>query len=370
MEIAAAKAVVSAEKLLEWEAGASQPTIRQAKNLAKAYRRPFALFFLPDVPYDFTPLNDFRKKGSKPLSSSSIFIIREIQQKQEWIKELYKENGEEPLPFVGRFSIEHDPAVVARDILTTLDINPLSYKPNSIILQWVRAAERKGIFVSRTGSIHPRQKLDVEELQGFAIADPHAPFVFVNTTDWKSPQLFTLVHEIAHLWIEETSISNEIKPGYGEKDKYHPAELFCNEVAANALMPREVVQSFNPSLFQTSMGVKKIANSLGVSTFAVLVRVLNLNIVSLPAYRQLKRQAEIDFAEHIEKEEQRKEIQKKKPDANAPSYHLLQLNRNGALFTQTVLDAYRGGEIAPTEASGLLNVKINNFQKLESYISG
>lgn len=78
-ETAAAKVLVAVAKLLEWESGDSQPTIRQAQTLAKAYKRPFALFFLPDIPRDFQSLQDFRKKNSKSLTTSSIFIIHEMQ---------------------------------------------------------------------------------------------------------------------------------------------------------------------------------------------------------------------------------------------------------------------------------------------------
>jgi hypothetical protein len=96
-------------KLKEWEAGTNHPTIRQAQTLAKAYKRPFALFFLPDVPRDFQPLQDFRKSNSKNLTTSSIFIIREIQQKQAWISDVYSENQEDKLAFVGRYSIKDSP---------------------------------------------------------------------------------------------------------------------------------------------------------------------------------------------------------------------------------------------------------------------
>src|SRR5271163_3854000 len=91
-ETAAAKVLVSVDKLREWEKGTDQPTIRQAEILAKAYRRPFALFFLPDIPRDFLPLQDFRKKNAKPLGTASVFIIRELQQKQSWIRDVYEEN--------------------------------------------------------------------------------------------------------------------------------------------------------------------------------------------------------------------------------------------------------------------------------------
>lgn len=81
-EVAASKASVSIDKLKAWENGISQPTINQAKTLVKAYKRPFALFFLPEIPRDFQPPQDIRRKDAKPLGTASIFIIREIQQRQ------------------------------------------------------------------------------------------------------------------------------------------------------------------------------------------------------------------------------------------------------------------------------------------------
>jgi len=76
--------------------------------------------------------------------------------------------------------------------------------------------------------------------------------VFINSEDWNAPQLFTLVHELAHIWIAASGISNEIEPDLKHKDKLHPVELFCNEVAANALMPVSIMNSLNDSIFKTS----------------------------------------------------------------------------------------------------------------------
>ncbi|NCU36238.1 ImmA/IrrE family metallo-endopeptidase [Candidatus Falkowbacteria bacterium] len=367
-ETAAAKVSVPIDKLKDWEAGTNQPTIRQAQTLAKAYKRPFALFFLPDIPRDFQPLQDFRKSESKALTTSSIFIIREIQQKQAWISDVNSENNEEKLSFVGRFTIDNNPQKVAQDILSTLKINPASYKSENPIKEWIDAAETNGIFISRTSFIHTRLKLDSEELQGFAIADPYAPFVFINSDNWNAPQLFTLVHELAHIWIAETGISNEVEPELKQKDKLHPVELFCNEVAANALMPIEIVLSFDTASFQSSKEVFKAARQLGVSSFALLVRALNLGIISTSAYQKLKREADIDFAEYLKKEAIKKAKLRKKEKPGGPNYYLLQSNRNSRLFTQTVLDAFRGGFIEPTLASNLLNVQINKFQKLEAQL--
>lgn len=366
-DTAASKVSVPVEKLLEWEDGSSQPTINQAEKLAKAYKRPFALFFLPDIPRDFQPLQDFRRNTAKPIGTASVFIIREIQQKQAWIKELLEENKDKPLPFVGRFTVNSSPKEVAADILRTLEINPAKYLTCNVIKEWIDKAESKGIFVSRTSFIHSRLTLDTEEIQGFAIADPYAPFVFVNSKDWGAPQLFTLFHEIAHIWIAASGVSNEIEMDMQQRDKLHPIELFCNQVAANALMPETIMNSYSPAIFDSSKSIFKVAKNLGVSSYAFIVRSLNLQLISLASYNRLKKEIEKDFNEFLQKEEEKKLKQKK--TKGGPNYFLLQLNKNGRLFTQIVLDAFRGGFIEPTQASNLLNTKANKFSNLESIMN-
>ena len=367
-EIACAKVSVSIEKLNEWEIGIILPTIKQAQTLAKVYKRPFALLFLPEIPRDFQPLQDFRKSGSKPFNTSSIFIIRETQQKQSWIRDLYEENREEKLSFVGKFNIKDNPEAVAKDILKTLNINPASYQSDNPIKEWIEKAESKGVFISRTSFIHSRLKLDSEELQGFAISDEFAPFVFVNSDDWNAPQLFTLVHELAHIWIAESGISNEIEQSAKDKDKYHPVELFCNEVAASALIPKEIITNLDNVTFKNSKEIFKSAKNLGVSSFAFLVRAYNLNLINYAKYQSLKKDAEYEFDKFSKYEAEKKAKQKEKENKGGPNYFLLQLNRNSRLFTQTVLDTFRGGGIEPSLASNLLNVQTNKFQKLEAQL--
>lgn len=367
--IAASKVAVSVEKLRDWENGEDYPTIRQAQFLAKAYRRPFALFFLPDVPTDFQPLQDFRKTGSKELSTSSIFIIREIQQKQAWIREVNEENAVNRVPFIGKFTIKDNPVLVANDILATLKINPLKYSSSNPIIEWIDKAESNGVYISRTSFIHSRLKLDSNEIQGFAIADSYAPFIFINSDDWNAPQLFTLVHELAHLWIAETGISNDVEPSFISAGDKNPIELFCNEVAANALMPRTFLDGLDSKAFDHAKEVFKNARLIGVSSFALLVRALNLNLISFSTYKQLKHFADVEYNAFLTREEAKKRKQKEKDKSGGPNFFLLQLNRNSRLFTQTVLDAFRGGAIEPTMASNLLNVQVNKFPKLEAQMN-
>src|SRR3990167_596336 len=307
LETASAKVSIAPEKLIEWEDGSGQPTIKQAETLAKAYKRPFAIFFLPEAPRDFTPLQDFRKKTAKPLGTASVFIIREIQQKQAWIRDVFENNNESVLPFVGRFSIQDNPVKVANDILDTLQINKNNYSVYGPINEWIDKAESRGIFISKTSFIHTRLKLDSEEMQGFAIADSYAPFIFINSEDWNTSQFFTLVHELS-----------------------------------------------------------KMSKKLGVSSFAFLFRAFKLQIISIDKYRKLKILADSAYKAFLQREDEKKAKQKKQE--RGPNPYLLRLNKNSRLFTQIVLDAFRGGFVEPTLASSLLNTQINKFSKLEAFL--
>ena len=363
LEEAASNVNKTAEQLAAWEDGKEFPTIKQAEKLAKSYKRPFALFFLPEIPNDFQPLQDFRKSDSKELTSGSIFIIREIQQKQNWLSEVMEESGEPRLPFIGKYSIQSNPEEVANDILHVLEISGYYINHNSPVKYWVDKIEAKGIFVSRTSFIHSRLLLDKDELQGFAIADPFAPFVFVNSQDWDAPQLFTLIHELTHLWIAETGISNDVEI---DSKNSNPVERFCNEVTANVLMPKEFYLSMDLKTFNNSKSVFREAKNLGVSSYAFIVRALNLSIISLEHYQILKDKVQKDFNDFLIREEEKK--QKAKQREGGPNPYLLRVNKNSRLFTQYVLDAFRGGNIEPTQASTLLNTSINNFSKLELQI--
>jgi Zn-dependent peptidase ImmA (M78 family) len=364
---AAANVSVTPEKLAEWETGQDQPTVRQGEMLAKFYRRPFALFFLPDIPRDFQPLQDFRRGSAQLLGTASVFIIREIQQKQAWLREVYEDGEEQMLPFVGKFTIKSNPQKVAEDILITLNINPTSYT-ESPIKEWIAKAEAKGIFISRTSFIHSKLKLDSNELQGFAIADKYAPFVFVNSEDWDAPQLFTLVHELVHIWIAESGISSDIEPELKSKDKFHPVELFCNEVTANALMPIHFMKSLPSASFRSGSELFAVSKKIGVSSFAFLFRALNLKLISLEKYRALKKEADEAFKEFVRKQEDISARRKAIKAPGGPSYYMLLVNKNGHLFTRVVMDAFRGGFIQPTQASSLLSTQVNHFPKLEAYL--
>jgi Zn-dependent peptidase ImmA (M78 family)/DNA-binding XRE family transcriptional regulator len=364
VEQAAAKAGVTSQKIVDWEGGLNAPTVRQARLLAEAYRRPFALFMLPKAPIDWTPLNDFRRKNAIPLTTASEFLIRDVRERQAWTHDWNADQGEEPLSFVGRYSIRNRPSDVATDILRELDIHPPNYSMNPM-KEWLVKAESRGIFISRTSYLNSHLTLNSDEFQGFAIADPMAPFIFINAEDWEAAQLFTLVHELVHIWIGETGISNEIKPESGQEKDIDEVERFCNEVAAVALMPAELMENLPKGTFQSSDQVFQQAQRCGVSAFALLARARNFELISLSSYNRLKKAADQAFRVYEEKELARKTVRDRE---GGPDFHRMQAMRNGQLFSRMVLDAYHGGLVEPAEASGLLGTKINDFPKLAQFV--
>ncbi len=364
VETAAEKIGTTPARVTAWESGADRPTVAQAKKAAHVYRRPFALLMLPKPPFDFTPLRDFRRKGAVPLGTAATFIIRELRQKQVWLKEWYESQGETPLVFVGRFSLRNSPATVAADIIRELGISPPYY--TDPMKEWLSKAEAKGIFIARSSYIHSHLTLDSEEFQGFAIADPLAPFIFINTEDWNTAQLFTLIHELAHLWIAQSGISGEIGLNLIEDENADRVERFCNQVAAIALMPKDAVEAISTDSWRSSEAILALATQWGVSSFALLVRARQLGILSESRYNTLKKEAEEGFRRFEAKELAKK--QKAGLSNGGPNPHRMQAYRNGLSFSRLVMDVFRGGLIPPTLASSLLGTKINEFAKLEKFV--
>lgn len=122
------------------------------------------------------------------IGCSFVIYYWDIQEKQNWISELFEEIGENKFPFVGKYSINDNPEVVVKEILTTLKINPNKYQKTPIN-EWIDKSEAAGIFISRTSYLHSKLVLDRDLIQEFAIADKFTPFVFVISKNWKTSQL-------------------------------------------------------------------------------------------------------------------------------------------------------------------------------------
>lgn len=354
------------EKIESWENGDDFPTINQLEKIAKYYRRPISIFYLPEPPDDFQTLRDFRKSnGFDDYSTALSFIIRDIQSKQIWLSEFVKDEGEKSLDFIGKYSLESNIDTIARDIKSFLNIGDFKHEKN-VLNYWVDKIEQKRIFVSLTSNIHSHLKIDIDEVKGFAISDKYAPFIFVNSGDGKNSQLFTLIHELVHLWVNVSGVSSFNVVDFrdtNEQNKYEPVEIFCNRVTAEILMPRKEIVNIAKSIsLAKADNIEKIAKEMKVSSFALLVRLLNLKIVSKREFNNIKKV----FREQYEAF---KESEAKKPKTKGgPNYYILKIRKNSKAFTSYIFSNYKSGKISGSEANKLLDIKVSNFNKLENFL--
>jgi Zn-dependent peptidase ImmA (M78 family)/transcriptional regulator with XRE-family HTH domain len=235
-------------KLVEWEQGVSSPTLRQLEALAQKLWAPLGYFFLPAPPEEKLPIPDFRSVKDAPIQHPSPDLLETVfymQRRQAWLRDFVIEEGAEPLPFVGSATLRDKPDEVARKIRAALGINAGWTRS---IVKWRDAfsslwlnAEQKGIIIVCNGIVGNTTSriLDVEEFRGFVLPDSYVPFVFINNADAKAAQMFTLAHELAHIWIGSAGVLNfrAMKPAENE------TELFCNAVAAEMLVPHDELKS-------------------------------------------------------------------------------------------------------------------------------
>ncbi|SIQ37669.1 ImmA/IrrE family metallo-endopeptidase [Pseudacidovorax sp. RU35E] len=263
-------------QLARWESGEAQPTLRQLEQYAQATHAPLGFFFLPAPPQETLPIPDFRTVGAgvPRVSADLLDVIYACQARQIWYRDEAMVNGEAPLPFVGSLNTATPPAEAARAIRQHLGF---SVQARSECPTWTEAlrlfiaqAEQAGVMVMVSGVVmnNNNRPLDPQEFRGFALSDAIAPLVFINGADSKSAQMFTLAHELAHLWLGQTAVSDaplaETPP--------HAVETWCNQVAAQLLVPDEDFRAVLLPGEALETALKRLAKHFKVSTLVLLRR--------------------------------------------------------------------------------------------------
>ena len=265
-------------KLEAWERGSALPTFRQLEEFAKATYTPIGYLFLQEPPAEELPVTDFRTMGDVELHRPSPDLLDTLylcQQRQDWYREEARTAGEPPLEFVGSLTTADDVISSATLMRNTLgfDVERRRQSPTwtEALRQFIEQTDASGILVMVSGVVgnNTHRGLDPEEFRGFALTDPLAPLVFINGADTKAAQMFTLAHEIAHLWLGESGVSNT----QAVSSPDHAIERWCNQVAAELLAPAELVRdAFTPNA-ELNMEADRLARQFKVSTLVVLRRI-------------------------------------------------------------------------------------------------
>ena len=224
--------------LRAWEVGDKQPTLRQLQGFAAATKTPFGYLLLQEPPDERLPIADLRTVGDEPPRPSADLLdcVYLCQRRQGWYRDYAVTQGNEPLDFVGSVTTATASESVAAAIRdrSAFAMDRREYRTwSEAVLGLADHLERIGILVMISGIVgsNTHRSLDPDDFRGFTLSDPVAPVIFVNATDSKSAESFTLAHEAAHVWLGGSAVSKvEV-----DADPAVPIEQWCNAVAAELL---------------------------------------------------------------------------------------------------------------------------------------
>lgn len=344
-------------RLREWESGARQPTFRQLQDFAAAVHVPFGYLFLPEPPVEPMPIPDFRtlkNRSVRDISPDLRDTIYTMQRRQAWLREERLENGVAPVECVGSARLSDDPAAVGREMRRTLGFGNgwAASVPNwrEAVGKLREAVESQGIMAVINGVVgnSTRRVLDVDEFRGFALIDNHAPLIFVNGADARSAQMFTLAHELAHVWLGQ---SGEGLSGFdGIQPDGNEVEIFCDRAAAEFLVPEALMKAAWPEVKRDAERFQSLARRFKVSPIVTARRALDLRLV--------ERREFFDFYRaHTQLEYKRRER------AGGGDFYNNQNTRVGRLFATEVMRAAKEGRIGFKQAYELTGLNGGTFQR-------
>ncbi|GAB2786857.1 XRE family transcriptional regulator [Halomonas shantousis] len=347
----ARKCGVTIERLQAWEIGELPITFHQAMQFAEKAHVPFGYLFLTEPPEETLPIPDLRTlegQGVTRPSAELLDLIKLMLQRQEWYRDYLKQHLAEPNPNVGRYSANHSVAEIVADMRAQLGVgdHPKRGKWDDYYRDLTQRIEALGILVMRQGDMgHYTRPLRVEEFRGFAIVDDYAPIIFVNHGDALGARLFTLIHELCHIWIGQSGISD------GNANTHRQQEVLCNAVAAEFLVPEQEFSSFwQHDLAHWQDNLPTLEAHFHVSTWALARRALTLNFIS-PA----------QYGRYIADQQA---LYKMRERSGAPTYFQTKKSQISQRFSKAVVSEALSGQLMLREASALLGgVKPNKMER-------
>lgn len=264
-------------RLHAWEKGEVQPTLKQLEGFANATHAPIGYFFLSAPPVERIPIPDFRTVAGRHVVRPSPDLLDTIhlcQQRQEWYREFSRSIGERPMAAVASVSVTTDTRLAAALIREAIgfDLDERRRIPTwtDALRRFIELADTAGVMVMISGVVgsNNRRKLDPEEFRGFALADSLAPLVFLNGSDSKAAQMFTLAHELAHIWLGESAVSDT----QASEVPDNRIERWCNGVAAELLVPLDIFQNDYDRDADLRAEMDRLARRFKVSTLVILRR--------------------------------------------------------------------------------------------------
>ncbi|MFK8013525.1 MAG: ImmA/IrrE family metallo-endopeptidase [Marinicellaceae bacterium] len=337
--------------VLDWIEGKKNPTLKQLENFTHKVHVPFGYMFMNAPPQEEIPIPFFRT-GAAPREKVSLNVFHTIQiikDRQNWLTNYLDESNYADLDFVGKYTESADHKEVANDIRKTLKL-PVNWA--SKLSTWEQALdyltlqiEEIGIIINFNGIVgnNTRRKIPVEECRGFVLVNEKAPFLFINSADAKAAQMFTLIHEIAHIWLGESA-------GFDNKQMLpadDPVEVLCDRIAAEFLVP----EIFFKEKWNDSQDIKYLSRVFKVSPIVIARRALDLNLISRTTFFDF-------YNNYIAAFKSKKENQ-----SSGGNFYATAKKRISLRFASYVNNAVNENSLLYRDAYKLTSLKGNTYEK-------
>lgn len=342
-------------KVKEWIKGQKLPTLKQLENFTHKVNVPFGYLFLDFPPNENLPMPFFRtgKNKATKVSLNVYHTIQIIQDRQEWLTGYLNENDFPELKFVGKFNVKSDYLEIVNDIRLTLNLkdNWASKQKDweEALNVLINQIEDAGVIVTFNGIVgnNTTRKIDVSECRGFVLVNKKAPFLFINASDAKAAQMFTLIHELAHVWLGESA-------GFNNQNMIpsnDPIEVLCDKVAAEFLVPELPFKK----KWETTNDYRELSRFFKVSQIVIGRRALDLNLITKKVFFSF-------YNNYIH------EINNKKTQSSGGggNFYVTAKKRVSLRFASFVNNAVNENKLLYRDAYRLTNLKGNTYSKFIS----
>jgi Zn-dependent peptidase ImmA (M78 family)/DNA-binding XRE family transcriptional regulator len=368
---AAKRLKIEEAQLAAWEDVASDvaPSIPQLRKLSALFKRPLAVFYLREAPPRFEVMRDLRRlpgTGVRRYSPALQLEIRIANERRELALELAGELEEEIPRFTLSATDTEDPEQVGARIRAALGVT------SQLQFHWKDKDGRAGFNAWRDRTegagalVFQATHFTSEEASGFAISANTLPVIAVNRNDALTRRTFSLIHELAHLMINVSGVS-DLETDATRPPEDQRIEIFCNQVAAAALIPKDAllgdsrVMAHRPrSINWSDADLSELALQFNVSREALLRRLLTFDRTTSEFYGRKRAQYIAEYlASQARKKEQSAgtEIKRNMPQETVSNF--------GRPLVRMLLGNYYQDRITLSEVSGYLGLKVKHIPKLE-----
>jgi len=336
--------------VFEWIKGEKKPTVKQLEEFSKKVYLPFGYFFLPEPPKEKLPIPFFRTNNTQAIQVSiNVYdTILLLEQRQDWLRDYLTDSDFEPLSFVAKYRNSNNVQDIVADIRGSLNLTEdwaNQYNNWQEALEsLIHHIEDIGIFTVFNGVVdnNTHRPISVDECRGFVLVDEIAPFMFINNSDGKAAQMFTIVHELAHIWTGHSAGFDfrKLEPAN------NPIEILCDKIAAEFLVPET---TFN-KVWSSFQNINKTARFFKVSEIVIARRALDLGKITKPQFYEF-------YDDYIHKQ-----FIKKDSLSSGGDFYKTARKRLGLAFSTHIINAVKSGKLLYRDAYKLTGLKGDTFQ--------